>query len=422
MAEEYYKLNQNGIVARNELLLLLGIKPRSTGKLNGTFNAKEIKEDLFSTTLARDKSLTPLLNQTDETRSVSLDIIKQFFVTLLEKIADNYQEKYNSSLQFMDLSLLEKLKLNPIISNLELREYFIAYIKPDPKTKAKWDFPVDDLLEKVDYVNDSYQPSKDIPQKQDLFQQSFSLPNRSECEKIVDLLWHLDYQDQEDEFARVLQGSNQCMSFSVVAPCLNTQKWILKRLLRRIKLTDPQKIKVIGLNRHQMRLDPKLLWQELSPSSQMPLEQSEQNEIIKMLCSYATETPVIFVIHSFDKFESAQQYIVEKFWNKINSEMLSDAISFPLMLFLVDKCRPTCLPANITELAPLEMITQGHIENWSHRYKDFNYFMNELSQKKDWSTDEWKWTNPSSVIDRICYEFGFKNGIVDIEENWEWTL
>jgi hypothetical protein len=417
VAEEYYKLNPDGIYALNELLLLLNIKPLKTRKRNGEFKATNIKKKL-NLTLDRAKVLTPLLNTNDESKPVRLREIKKLFVELIDKVAADYRRKLNQ--QSSDEKLLSKLR-HPTVSNQRLQEYLITCVN-DSNVKDKWEFPVDDLLEEVDYVNDSYQPSKDIPQKQDLFQQSFSLPNRSECEKIVDLLWHLDYQDQEDEFARVLQGSNQCMSFSVVAPCLNTQKWILKRLLRRIKLTDPQKIKVIGLNRHQMRLDPKLLWQELSPSSQMPLEQSEQNEIIKMLCSYATEAPVIFVIHSFDKFESAQQYIVEEFWNKINSEMLSDAISFPLMLFLVDKCRPTCLPANITELAPLEMITQGHIENWSHRYKDFNYFMNELSQKKDWSTDEWKWTNPSSVIDQICYEFGFKNGIVDIEENWEWTL
>lgn len=212
------------------------------------------------------------------------------------------------------------------------------------------------------------------------------------------------------------------MSFSIVAPCIDTQRWILNRLLRRIRLADSQKIKVIELNRHQMRFDPKLLWEELSPSSQIPLEQTGQDEIIRMLCSYSAEAPVIFIIHSFHGCESAQEYIITDFWNRINLEIPSDVRNFPLILFLVDTCRPTYRPANITELAPLEIITQGHIEDWSHRYRDFNDFMNQLSQRREWPTDEWKWENPHSVIDRICYEVGFTNGIVDIKENWDWTL
>ncbi len=418
MSEKYYKLNQDGIDARNELLLLLNIKPRSTGKLKGTFNVLEIKDELLKITLARDKVLTPLLNPGDKPRPVALTKIKEFFVELLERIASNHRLKINQ--QSSDEKLLGQLKY-PTVSNQGLQDCLIAYIE-DNNAKDKWDFLVKDLLDEADYINDSYQPSKDIPQSQEVFQQSSSLQNRSKCEDIVNLLWHLDYQDQEDEFAEALKANDRCMSFSVVAPCIDTQRWILNRLLRRIELADPKKTKIIELNRHQMRHKPELFWEEFSPSSQVPLEQAGQGEIIRMLCNYSAEAPVIFIIHSFHGCESAQKYIVTDFWNRINLEISSDARKFPLMLFLVDKCRPTCLPDNITELAPLEMITQGHVENWSHRYKDFNYFVNQLSQKKEWSTDEWKWANPSSVIDRICYEFGFENGIVDIEENWEWTL
>jgi inactive STAND len=415
---EYYKLNPDGIDARNELLLLLNIKPRTKGTLKGTFNAKKIKENLFKTTLARDKSLTPLLNQNDETRTVSLDIIQQFFVILIEKIAADHRRKSNQ--QSSDEKLLGKLKY-PTISNQGLQDYLIACVD-NSNMKDKWDFPVDDLLEEFDYVNDSYDPQKDIPQNQTVFQQSSSLPNENKYGDIVNLLWHLDYKDQEDEFTEVLKANNQYMSFSIVAPCVDTQKWILSRLLRQIKSVDPKKIKVIELNKSPMRFDPKLIWEEFSPSSQMLSDKIGEDEIIKTLCSYAAEAPVIFIIHSFDRSEFAQEYIITDFWNRIELEMSSDVVNFPFMLFLVDTFRPTCLPTNITELAPLEIITQDHIEKWSHIYKDFNYYANQLNQKTEWPIDKWKWANPYTVIDRICHEFGFKNGIVDIEESWKWTL
>jgi hypothetical protein len=419
VSDKYYKLKTpDGIDARNELLLLLNIKPRKTGKLKGTFNITEIKDEILKTTLARDKVLTPLLNPDDESRSVALAKIKEFFIKLLEKIASDHRLKFNQ--QSSDEKLLNRLKY-PTVSNQRLQDYLIACID-DSNVKDKWEFPVDDLLKEVDYVNDSCQPQKDIPQKQAVFQQSSTLQNKSKCEDIVNLLWHLDYKDQEDEFAEVLKANNQCMSFSIVAPCVDTQKWILSRLLRQIKWVDPNKIKVIELNKSPMRFDPKLLWEEFPPSSQMPLEQIGENEIIKMICSYAAEAPVIFIIHSFDKSESAQEYIVTDFWDRIKLEMSSDVVNFPFMLFLVDTFRPTCLPANITKLAPLEMITQDHIEKWSYIYKDFNYYVNQLNQKTEWPTDKWKWANPYAVIDRICHEFGFKNGIVDIEESWKWTL
>jgi inactive STAND len=419
VAEEYYKLKPDGIDAVHELLLLLDIQPRSRGQWKGTFNAKEIKEKFFKTTLARVKTLTPLLNPDDKSRSVDLKKTKEFFVELIERVAADYRRK--SDRQSINEKLLGQLKY-PTVSNQGLQGYLIACINNDDETKDKWDFPVDDLLEEVDYANDSYQPTKDILQKQAVFQQSSSLPKESKCKDIVNLLWHLDYQDQEYTFIEALRENNQCMSFSIVAPCVDTQKWILSRLLRQVKWVDPNKIKVIELNKSPMRFDPELLWEEFSPSSQMPLKQTGQDEIIKMLCSYAAEAPVIFIIHSFDKSESAQEYIITDFWNRINTQIPSNVVNFPFMLFLVDTFRPTCLPANITKLAPLEMITQGHVESWSHIYKDFNYYANQLNQKTEWPIDKWRWANPYAVIDRICHEFGFKNGIVDIEESWKWTL
>ncbi|WP_373541449.1 hypothetical protein [Chamaesiphon sp.] len=92
MSEEYYKLNQDGIDARNELLLLLDIKPRRKGKLKGKFNVLEIKDKLLQTNLARDKVLTPLLNPDATSRSVALNKIKEFFAELTERVAINYRK------------------------------------------------------------------------------------------------------------------------------------------------------------------------------------------------------------------------------------------------------------------------------------------------------------------------------------------
>jgi hypothetical protein len=69
VSEESYKLNQAGRDARNELLLLLKIKPHSK---TGKFTVSSIKEELFKETLGRITTLTPLLNPTATSRAVPL--------------------------------------------------------------------------------------------------------------------------------------------------------------------------------------------------------------------------------------------------------------------------------------------------------------------------------------------------------------
>jgi hypothetical protein len=441
--EECYKLNQAGKKARDELLSLLKITPRTTGKLKGTFNVDKIKNNFFKTSLARDKSLTPLLNQTDETRAVSLKIIQQFFLILLERVASNRRQEYNSKRTLISINLSEELKHNPIVSSDRLNEYLIRYIDIGAKAKDNWKFPIEDLLEEVIITvlpekrldRQNNQKPLDLTKignnnkiKHENILQS-SVPSRVKIDReIVDLFWNLDYK-QERTFEDALEQNTQCASFSIAAPCEITQKWILNRLMRQIpNIDDALIIPAINLSRNPIRHNFNLFWEELSIHLQT---EPMQDAVIRELCYMDVDYPIILIIYNFQETQDAQRNIAKYFWKSVNQEIVNSnkrTEGSRLILFFVDRCSPVYTSNQIIDLAPLQNITSSDVRAWLHKPVVLNWWQSQFERNfaNDLISECFNKKNnssaPRSILDQICLKFGLENGIVEIEESWKWTL
>jgi hypothetical protein len=448
--EECYKLNQNGKKVRDELLLLLKIKPRTTGKLTGTFNVSKIKDEFLNTTLDRDKTLTPLLNQTDETRAVSLKIIQQFFLILLERVASDCRKKYDLKRTSISINLLEELKCNPIVSNNQLNEYMIRYIDVGAQAKDSWEFPVEDLLDEAitPVLNEKRlerqnkqkplnvtRSGNDNKVKQENTLQKPVVSNVKTDRGIVDLFWNLDYK-QERIFEDVLEKNTQCVSFSIAAPCETTQKWLLNRLMRQIpNINDASIFRPIDLSRHPMRNDFYLFWDDLSTAlGTEPIQNNDdilrgQNDIIRELCDRETQYPTVLIIYNFQGAQDVQGKIVQDFWERVTKEIKSSnkrTESSRLILFFIDKCSPVHSSTQVIDLDPLENISQSDVSAWLHKPVVLKWWQSQFERSfaSDLINECFDQDNnirtPRSILDRICFKFGLKNGVVEMEQLWEW--
>jgi hypothetical protein len=449
VSEKYYKLNPEGIKARNEMLLLLDIKPRITGKRKGTFDVSYIKYKFLCTTLDRDKVLTPLLSTHDKSRPVSISKIEEFFVLVLERIAADYRQKTNR--QSRDEKILGQLTY-PILSNQRLQEYLIACINDDIKTKDKWEFPIDNLLKKDSFTPDSYKPTysdiSNVKKKnnlnhpvlastiEDFAPSNVKTDGKNNIKSIINLFWNLDYK-QERIFEDALEQNAQCASFSIAAPCETTQRWLLNRLIRHIpNINDASIFRPFDLSRHPMRNNFYFFWDDLSTAlGTEPIQDNDdtirgQNDIIRELCYREVEHPTILIIYNFQDDQNVQGKIVQDFWEKVTKEIKASnkrTESSRLILFFIDKCSPVYSSAQVINLDPLENISQSDVNSWLHKPVVFNWWQSQFEQSfasdliNECFNQENNICTPRSILDRICFKFGLKNGIVEIEQSWKWT-
>jgi inactive STAND len=415
VSEESYKLNQAGRDARNELLLLLKIKPHpKTGK----FTVSSIKEELFKETLGRITTLTPLLNPTAKSRAVPLSKIKEFFMELLERIAGNCRHEYDLTRQSISIDLIEELKRNPIVSNKGLREYFLAYINIGIRAKDKWEFPIDDLLDEDPLTLDlsqniNKQPSTKNPT---LAPSPQCLPKSPDFNaELINALWHLDYRTQEDTFGTALKSQDKFLAFTLAAPCDPTQSWILNRLLRRTVRGDSRQMVTVDLETENIRNNFQQFLMYLSEQfNTSPDCESILDEIRKI----DSDLSIILVIKNFRTRRKIQELIMTKFWDKLCEKISGENRSGRIIMFWVDE-RHLSYPCSIIELAELEEINQTNITEWINEYSGLYPFLNNLS-KCDFVDDDldWDWSDPWLILNNICQKFKL-DGITDLQSLWE---
>jgi inactive STAND len=414
VSEESYKLNQAGRDARNELLLLLKIKPHpKTGK----FTVSSIKEELFKETLGRITTLTPLLNPTATSRAVPLSKIKEFFMELLERIAGNCRHKYDSTRQSISIDLIEELKCNPIISNKGLREYFLAYINIGIRAKDKWEFPINDLLDEyLPTLNLSQNTNKQPPTKTSTFAPSSQCLSKAPDFNIelLESLWHLDYEAQENIFRTALKGQSKNLAFTFAAPCPVTQSWILNRLLLKIARKDNRRIFTIDLESSKVRNNYDRFLIHLSG---LLNTSPDCDRILDRIYEIDSEMSVIIVIKNFRKRQEIQENIMTKFWGNLCSKASEENRLGRVIMFWIDECLLD-YECSIVELEELKEIHQVGVEQWINEYSGLYPFLSNISTG-DFMSNPCDWKDPFLILDGICNQLKIDKGIVNIQSLWE---
>jgi hypothetical protein len=263
----------------------------------------------------------------------------------------------------------------------------------------------------------------------------------NQVSKVVDLLWHLDYEDQEAMFKTALKQQKQCAAFSISAPCDITQRWLLNRLVKQIpNRKNALVLPAINLSIHPMRHglkkgkgneeypDCQEFWQDLSGFLKT---QPQREHVLQQLCHADVHRPVILTIYNFQQFKTIQKWVVREFWEKLAQQVTETSKrtrDSRIILFLVDDCSPCVSSSHVVNLKSLKEISQDDLEEWlnSDRVKPWwkdkfgDNFANELFQD-DADLEDWVWESPGNILDNMCFKFGLEGEILAIEESWKWA-
>jgi hypothetical protein len=241
---------------------------------------------------------------------------------------------------------------------------------------------------------------------------------------ITDLFWHLDYRQQERAFEDALDEWNQCVAFSIAAPCDTTQRWILNRLKRQIPDYDNALSLCISLKQNPMRNQFKHFWEDLSQRiGTNPLP----NEVLEGMCHANVDRPIILTIYEFRQFEKTQKQLFQDFWEPLTQAVVGSKRSkrSRIVLFLVDQCYPSHNTEKVVRLDPLKNIPHKDVENWLASNTVSRWWQPKFGDGFEKGlaaqfTSE-NCQEPYFVLDKICVELGIENGLVDVEEAWKWA-
>jgi hypothetical protein len=241
---------------------------------------------------------------------------------------------------------------------------------------------------------------------------------------VTDLFWHLDYRQQERAFEDALDEWNQCVAFSIAAPCDTTQRWILNRLKRQIPDYDNALSLCISLKQNPMRNQFKHFWEDLSQRiGTNPLP----NEVLEGMCHANVDRPIILTIYEFRQFEKTQKQLFQDFWEPLTQAVVGSKRSkrSRIVLFLVDQCYPSHNTEKVVRLDPLKNIPHKDVENWLASNTVSRWWQPKFGDGFEKGlaaqfTSE-NCQEPYFVLDKICVELGIENGLVDVEEAWKWA-
>jgi inactive STAND len=401
------KLNTKGIAARDELLCLLRLAP---GGRIGTKVANIVGLDRATIT-------SWLLEKSPkDNHAVPADKLKQFFVKLVEAVADRHKGQFYEG-NIIDAGLQQRLKRREIITDVGLRRYLWGYVNHDAREKASWVVPAhlyDEVLANAEST---------LIRKRYKLRKVQTTANQSI--DVIDLLWHLDYKQQERAFEDALDEPSKCAAFSIVAPCETTQRWILNRLIR--KISPPESVLIlppISLRQHPMRNQFEHFWEDLSRHFGT---KPEPAAVLKGICHTDVNRPIILTVYGFRQFESVQRRILDEFWEPL-TQTIADSQRTErsrVVLFWVDQDCPSHDTQKVLKLDPLEKIPQKDVRSWLNSPSIVSWWQPKGDERfVDHLLDELIADNcqdPYAVLDKMCFKFGVEGGIVDVEEAWKWA-
>lgn len=409
MALNSCRLSEPGERARNELLAL--VYPDG-------YNSTTLHRD---TGLEYGKTIPKILGKKDG--GIQLEKLKLFFKKLLEQLIDRYNDD-DVSKYICDYKLAKFCQdISNNESDLSLPKDLYRFLQAKSTTQLRNSRSPSKSLGFGNIIQQNRDNQRDfekVMQPQSLFQ-SVEV-DMEKCRNLIDLLRYLDYRQQESDFKSALESHDKCLSFSVVAPCDITQKWILNRLLKQI--TSPgngDKLLMIDLRKDGIRNDFQEFLNYLRVGSESIID---IELILTEICQVADNSSVIITINQFRNFKAIQENIIRLFWEPL-CKKISNQRRTRVIMFWVDECYPCYDSDDIIKLNELTEISQVDVERWINRYSCDNQYRSCLFSdhllEYNFSNRVWDWQDPVLVLDNICQEFKL-TGVADIEKLWEWTL
>jgi len=385
------KLTKKGETARNLLLKLL---------YDNSYTLEQINQD---TGLDRTATIPKILGQ--KKGSLRLKTLEDFFRKLLQRI----KEQCGTG----------KLILNDVIRQLQEYGLYESYKKLEEPER---NFHLSDTL--YSFADDSFADDVEKSLQRQRQKVQSKKPAALSKNSITDLLWHLDYKQQERHFDDALERQTRSIAFSIVAPCDTTQRWILNRLMRRIPNRENALIlPAIKLKTHRMREQFEHFWQDLA---QRFGTESGKDQVLREMCHANTHHPIILTVYEFRQLKNAQKQLIEEFWEPL-SDMMKHSKRSPrsrVVMFLVDQ---TCLnqeTTTVVKLSPMESITCDDIESWRCSDLVAQWWQSksgvsepDFTVQLDLEAD----LDPYEALDTICRGLGANDGVIDVESAWRWA-
>jgi hypothetical protein len=325
-----YKLDTAGIDARNELLILLDLEPEgriveAVAKIVGLYGKTTVKW-LIKEPLG----------------SVQMEEMEKFFAGLLTAVRIKYNGRCDENCQVRDPRLHSTLSRDILITEAGLRSYFYHDYHNNHQDKKNWIVPGHFWIQ-----DNTVRPHKNVQRQT---QSTVNLQNRNSinpAKEIADLLWSLDYQDQQKYFVdRIDEYFSHAIAFSVAAPRPKSeiegslQEWISCRLGRAMDssvpgwqsraqqiLLEPPECKSgsgstgWGLVEMCQTIETVLL------ANGVPFYSSKPDDIIDALAKHSATTPVLIQVRNLHYEQSSREILINIFWKNLIKQASKIALS-----------------------------------------------------------------------------------------------
>ena len=254
----------------------------------------------------------------------------------------------------------------------------------------------------------------------------------SSNQKIAELLYSLDYRQQEQEFRSAKEGA-----FLVQTEEERIQRWLVRRLAGCVPDFKQAYKLSIRIRSHPMRNNFDAFWQEFKQDLGDNLS---RKTVIEGLAEFCKTKSVIIVVYGLSSLDAEKVGKFYDFWSELVEKVSSITRSFRSRLVLIlaeknsttvpDKLFPFTFvqPSAINEtqyslkLTPLQKILKKDVENWLAQEEVYS----KLNQTDDYvqsivGNDIRHWEEqPSEILNEICCTvFQIEDGIAAIEPYWK---
>lgn len=270
---------------------------------------------------------------------------------------------------------------------------------------------------------------------------TFSQPSEetqpSSVQQIAELLYLLDYKQQENNFRNAIGGCNKGGTFLVQTGEERIQRWLVRRLAGCVPDFEQAKKISIRVSSHPMRRNFDDFWQEFKQDLGDNLN---RKTVIQGLAKFCETKSVIIIIYGLSSLDAEKVAQFHDFWSDLVEKVRSTQCSFRsrLVLILAEKNRATVpnklhpftfvqpSKTNKTQYAlklePLENIFRNDVRNWLAQGEvcnKLNLANNYLESIVDKDIPYWE-EQPSEILEQICQTlFQIEDGIAAIEPYWK---
>ncbi|MEB3217690.1 MAG: trypsin-like peptidase domain-containing protein [Nostocales cyanobacterium 94392] len=264
-----------------------------------------------------------------------------------------------------------------------------------------------------------------------------SLVTELSCnQKIAELLYSLDYKQQEQEFRSAIEKCKEG-AFLVQTEEKTIQRWLVRRLAGYIPDFEQAKKFSIQIRSH-LRTDFDNFWQEFKQDLGDNLS---RETVIQGLAKFCQTKSVIIVIYGLSCLDAEKVSDFYAFWSDLVEKVRSITPRFfrsRLVLILAEENNAAVLDKldqfnfvqsstiaqteSSLKLTPLQKILKNDVENWLAQEKvcsTLNKTDDYLQSIVNNHIPNWD-EKPLEIIDEICYRlFGIDDGIAEIEGYWK---